>query len=112
MVINNQTLFVSSHRWNTGTGVFLLNTSISLLLLNLTFVAAYYSSSMSESVCHGVSGIFHYLFLTSVFSLTGLALVKVRGAGKKETRITLANKCMVILGVLATWGKFLFLDVY
>ena len=84
--------------------MFLLNTTASLLLLNLVFVAAYYLSE--SATCRGVSVFFHYLFLTAVFSLAGLAVVKLKGAGKKEARRTLRDKCMVISGVLATWCKF------
>ena len=85
--------------------MFLINTAASLLLLNLVFVAAYYSGGLSEHTCHGVSGTLHYMFLTAAFSLAGLALVKLRGAGKKEAQRSLRNKRMVILGVLATWCK-------
>ena len=85
--------------------MFLLNSATSLLLLNLIFVAAYYSGGLSEHTCHGVSGTLHYMFLTAAFSLAGLALVKLRGAGKKEEQRTLRNMCMVISGVLATWCK-------
>ena len=92
-------------RWGTATGVFLLNFAALLLLLDLIFVAAYHSSGFSVATCHGVSVVLHYLFLASALSLAGLVLAQTRGMERREAERTLASKCTVISGVLATWRK-------
>ena len=85
------------------TGILLLNSCTSLLLLNLSFVAAYYSARFSETACHTVSAIFHYLFLASVFSLAGLAFTRLEREGAKDKRKK--KYSAVVLGLLVTWCK-------
>ena len=87
--------------------MFLVNTVSLLFFLNLSFIAAYHSPAFSELTCHGVSIIFHTLFLSSAFSLAGLGLTKLNGAHKKEGKAVLMTKCLVVSGVLATWCKSL-----
>lgn len=97
---------LSRSEWRRAIGVFLLNGCISLILLNLVYIAAGYSSSLSDQSCFGVSVVFHYIFLVAVCSLAGLVLTNLRQKNKKKSS---TKSCMTVSAVtLMTliWCKF------